>query len=154
MVFPIILLTNSLKPAQFSDVREFLSYSQFWSVDSRPARRIHGILQSVPATIATHVAVALNPLFDRAVTAYIVRAKSRALKCVSARMTVAQGVLFSGDIPIDPPLDVQSSDLPTTPADVPQASTTTTQQEPPSSFTVPSPSVPQPTSHRHRMISS
>ncbi|GKT21400.1 hypothetical protein ADUPG1_004457, partial [Aduncisulcus paluster] len=51
------------------------------------------------------------------------------------------------DIPIDPPLDVQSGDPPTTPADVPQASTTTTQQEPPSSFTVPPLSVPQPTPH-------
>ncbi|GKT23466.1 hypothetical protein ADUPG1_012432, partial [Aduncisulcus paluster] len=131
IVAQVISNLNSLKPAQFSDVREFLSYSQFWSVDSRPARRIHGILQSVPATIAAHVAVALNPLFD-------------------PRMTVAQDVLFSSDIPTDPPLDVQSGDPPTTPADVPQASTTTTQQEPPSSLTVPSPSVPQPTSHRHR----
>ncbi|GKT27689.1 hypothetical protein ADUPG1_013969 [Aduncisulcus paluster] len=58
---------------------------------------------------------------------------------------------LSSDIPIDHPLDVQSGDPPTTPVYVPQASTTTTQQEPPSSITVPSPSVPQPTSHRHRM---
>ncbi|GKT32749.1 hypothetical protein ADUPG1_006826, partial [Aduncisulcus paluster] len=151
IVAQVISELNSLKPPQFSTAREFLSYSPFWSLDSGQSRRICGILQSVPATIAAHVAVALNPLFDRAVTTTSVRAKSRALKCVSARMTVAQDVLFSSDIPIDPPLDVQSGDPPTTPVDVPQASTTTTQQEPPSSSTVPPPSVPQPTSHRHCM---
>ncbi|GKT28071.1 hypothetical protein ADUPG1_000403 [Aduncisulcus paluster] len=151
IVAQVISNLNSLKPPQFSTAREFLSYSPFWSLDSGQSRSRNGILQNVPATIATHVAVALNPLFDRAVTTTSVRAKSRALKCVSARMTVAQDVLFSSDIPIDPPLDVQSGDPPTTPVDVPQASTTTTQQEPPSSSTVPPPSVPQPTSHRHCM---
>ncbi|GKT21741.1 hypothetical protein ADUPG1_011974 [Aduncisulcus paluster] len=108
IVAQVISELNSLKPPQFSTAREFLSYSPFWSLDSGQSRRIRGILQSVPATIAAHVAVALNPLFDRAVTATLVRAKSRALKCVSARMTVAQDVLFSSDIPTDPPPDVTS----------------------------------------------
>ncbi|GKT36499.1 hypothetical protein ADUPG1_009455, partial [Aduncisulcus paluster] len=90
IVAQVISNLNSLKPPQFSTAREFLSYSLFWSLDSGTARRIDGVLQSATATIATHVAVALNPLFDCAVTTSSVCAKSRALKCVSARMTVAQ----------------------------------------------------------------
>ncbi|GKT34415.1 hypothetical protein ADUPG1_007771 [Aduncisulcus paluster] len=54
----------------------------------------------------------------RAVTASLVRAKPRALKYVSARMTVAQDVLFSSDVPIDPLIDVQSGDPPIIPVDL------------------------------------
>ncbi|GKT27938.1 hypothetical protein ADUPG1_000298, partial [Aduncisulcus paluster] len=123
------VFTSICRPAVPLNIRGHVART--YIISDRTARRIDDVLQSATATIATHVAVALNPLFDCAVTTSSVRAKSRALKCVSARMTVVQDVLFS--------------------VDVRPASTTTTQQEPPSSSTVPSPSVPQPTSHRHCM---